>query len=358
MNLRDLRLRARALIAFRRVERELAEELAFHLERETQRQLATGLSVEDARARAHLRFGSTARAAEECRDARGTAFVDTCVRDVFYALRSFRRTPIVALTIVGTVALGLGLVAAVFTVFNAFVFRVDAVRDPGELFAVERPRTPRGERVRFTRPQYEALRRETSVFSDAFATLPDIDSRIDGRMMAGTLVTGTFFQVLGVNAALGRTLTPADDERFAARPVVVLSHRGWSRLFASDPAVIGRSLLVNGFPYEIVGVMPAGFRGLGVGPPDYWAPLSLVGQFRRIHAGREDVIGIDLVGRLKPGYRGGRLLRGSPCGIQDEPTEARSTAVLQTSRWNRGREPSRIRPRRCWCSRRSSLPSG
>ena len=104
--------------------------------------------------------------------------------------------------------------------------------------------------MRFTRPQYEALRRETSVFSDAFAMLPDIDSRIDGRMMAGTLVTGNFFQVLGVGAALGRTLTPADDERFAGRPVVVLSHRGWTRQFANDPGVLGRSLLVNGFSYQ------------------------------------------------------------------------------------------------------------
>ena len=92
---------------------------------------------------------------------------------------------------------------------------------------------------RLTRPQYDALRRETNVFSGTFAMIPDIDSRIDGRMMSGSLVTGNFFQVLGVNAALGRTLVPGDDERGAPRPVMVLSHRGWSRLFANDPAVLG-----------------------------------------------------------------------------------------------------------------------
>ena len=92
--------------------------------------------------------------------------------------------------------------------------------------------------------------------------LPDITSRIDGRMMEGHIVTGNFFQVLGVDAARGRTLTPADDARPGA-PVIVLSHNGWSRLFAGDPNVVGRSVVINGFRYEIVGVTPEGFRGLG-----------------------------------------------------------------------------------------------
>jgi predicted permease len=310
MTLRDLTLRLRALLAPRRAERELDDELAFHLEREAQRHIANGASPEEARVRARARFGSVALAADQCRDARGTALVDSTVRDILYAVRTFSRAPFAAFTIVTTVALGLGLVAVVFTFFNLFVFRVDAVRNPGELFGVERPRSPGGERVRFTRPQYDALRRETSVFSDAFAMMPDIDSRIDGRMMTGTLVTGNFFQVLGVDAALGRTLIPGDDERAAPRPVMVLSHRGWSRLFSNDPTVIGRTQLVNGFTYQIVGVMPDGFRGLDVGPPDYWAPLSLLGQFRRFHAGREDLVALDIVGRLKPGLSRAAALAG------------------------------------------------
>ena len=228
MNFRDLKLRLHAVIARRRIERDLDEELSFHLERETQKHIANGLSPAEARARARARFGSVPLAADECRDARGTAFVDDCVRDILYAFRTFRRAPLAALTIVTTVALGLGLVAVVFTFFNIFMFRVDAVRNPGELFAVERPRDPDGNSVPFTLPQYEALRRETNVFSDPFAMLDDIDSRVDGRMMAGTLVTGNFFQALGVTAALGRALTPDDDKPFAGRSVVVLSHRGWS----------------------------------------------------------------------------------------------------------------------------------
>ena len=156
--------------------------------------------------------------------------------------------------------------------------------------------------MRFTRPQYEALRRETSVFTDAFAMLPDIDSRIDGRMMAGTLVTGNFFQVLGVGAALGRTLTPADDERFAGRPVVVLSHRGWTRQFANDPGRRRPQPARQRLPYEIVGVMPEGFRGLAVGAPDYWAPLvARSASSARSMPDAKTRVGIDIVGRLKPG---------------------------------------------------------
>src|SRR5262245_56259007 len=112
MNLRDLRLRARALLAPRRVERELDEELAFHIERETAKLVASGLRPEEARAQARARFGSAAVAAEECRDARGTASLDAAAKDVVYALRTFRRAPGVSLTIVATVALGLGLAAS------------------------------------------------------------------------------------------------------------------------------------------------------------------------------------------------------------------------------------------------------
>ena len=245
MNLHRLKLRARALLAPRRVERDLDQELAFHIDRETQKHIANGSSPAEARTRAMARFGSLTVAADECRDARGTALLDSLVRDVRYACRSFRRTPLVALTIVTTVGLGLGLVAVVFTLLNACVFRVDEVRNPHELFAVERQRSANAEPESFTRAQYEALVRETGVFSDAFAKTPDIDAWIDGRRMEGPLVTGNFFHVLGVSAARGRTLTPSDDEP-GGRPAIVLSHRAWSRHFASDPGVLSRTVRVNG----------------------------------------------------------------------------------------------------------------
>jgi predicted permease len=298
MNLRDLFLRVRALVAPRRVEHELDEELAFHIEYDTQRHIANGLSAADARARALARFGPVPLAADQCRDARGTALIDDLARDVLYAFRTFRRAPLAAFTIVATVALGLGLLAAVFTFFHAFL-RADAVQNPGELFDVVRQTGPGADSsVPFTRAEYEALRRETRVFSDVAASARTTETRIDGHPVSGTLVTGNFFHVLGVQAVLGRTLTPADDELSTGRPIV-LSHRAWIKLFAGDPTVISRSVSVNGVPCEIVGVMPEDFGDL-VGPRSYWAPLALT-ELRQSHAGREDELPVDVVGRLKPG---------------------------------------------------------
>ena len=235
---------------------------------------------------------------------RRTAFVVDTVRDILYAVRTFKRAPLVAFTIVSTVALGLGLVAVAFTVLNALLLRVDAVPNVHEMFAVGRPPTSGGERQGFTRAQFDSLLRETTVFADAYAELSDVDSLVDGRLMWGTFVSGNFFQVVRVSAAIGRALTPADDGPFAEQPVMVLSHRGWDRLFARDPAVLGRRLLVNGVPFEIVGVMPKEFRGLTVAPDDYWAPLSMLGHVRPIHRGtasNQADAAVDIIGRLKPG---------------------------------------------------------
>lgn len=301
MNLRDLKLRLRAVFSPNRVERELDEELSFHIEREARRLIDDGMSPEEARMQAQARFGSITVAADECRDQRGVGFIDTTTRDVIYALRIIARAPLVSATIVVTVGLGLGLVTVWFTVLNLFLFRVDAVPDIHEMFAVERPRLENDERPRFTHPQFEAMQRETHVFSGMYAELADIDTRVDGQLMAITLVSGNAFQVLGVHAAMGRTLLPSDDDRAAPQPVVVLSDKGWERRFKRDPNVVGRSIIVGGSPYEIVGVMPKEFRGLSVGAPDLWAPLTSLAAFRPIHRGREERVGIDIVGRLRPG---------------------------------------------------------
>jgi predicted permease len=223
------------------------------------------------------------------------------MRDVRYAFRSFRRAPLVALTIVTTVGLGLGLVTVVFTILNMYVFRVDEVRNPYELFAVERRQPANAPAGGFTKAGYDELLSQTDVFSDAFAMTADIDGWIEGRRMEGPLVTGNFFQVLGVSAARGRTLTPSDDEP-GRRPVIVLSHRAWSQDFASDPGVINSTVLLNGARFDIVGVMPEGFRGLTIAAPDFWAPLALLGEFRRgSQQSSEDAAGLQVIGRLKPG---------------------------------------------------------
>jgi predicted permease len=301
MTFNDLKLRVRALLRPNRVEQELDEELAFHIEREARKLIDEGMTPAEARRRAQASFGSAALAADRCRDERGTAVIDNTIRDVQYAMRTFAKAPLAAFTIVVTVAIGLGVVAVLFTVLNALLFRVDHVPDIREMYSVERTQLAGGDGSMLTRQMFDALRAETHVFTDAYATVPDVDLHVDGRRMAVTLVTGNFFQVVRVNPVMGRAFMAADDARSGGNAVMVLSHKGWDRHFNRDPNVLGRTLLVNGAPFEIIGVTAAGFRGLEVGGPDLWAPLSQVGQFRLADRGREDAVGVEIVGRLRPG---------------------------------------------------------
>jgi hypothetical protein len=123
------------------------------------------------------------------------------------------------------------------------------------------------------------------------------------RIRAGPPVrlSGSFFHVVGVNPVMGRTFGPADDDRGGGNAVIVLSDKGWRRRFNRDPVVLGRTVLVNGAPFEIIGVMPEGFRGLEVSGPDFWAPLSRLADFRPDNRGAEDNVAVEIVGRLKPG---------------------------------------------------------
>ena len=147
----------RAVLTPGRVERDLHDELSFHIEREARKLIDQGMPPDQARAKAHARFGSTAVVADECRDQRGTAFIDNTIRDVRFALRSFRRAPLAAFTIVATVAIGLGVVAVLFTILNTFLFRADGVPDISDMYAVANGRgwpmaTSRCLRARHSRP--------------------------------------------------------------------------------------------------------------------------------------------------------------------------------------------------------------
>ena len=357
MNLRDLKLRARALCVTNRVERDLNDELQFHIERETRKLIDEGMSPGDARMKARARFGSVTVAADECRDERGTAFIDNTIGDLQYALRTFRRAPLAALTIVVTVAIGLGLVAVLFTVLNVLLFRTDAVPDITEIYAVERPQQANGDLSKFTRQRFEALRSDTNVFTEAYAALNEIDLRIDGRMMAVNLVSASFFRVARVNPIIGRALSAADDDRAGGNPVLVLSDKGWQRHFNHDPNVIGRTVLVAGAPFEIVGVMPEGFRGLEVSAPDLWAPLARVGDFVPAVRGAEDKAGIEMIGRLKPGVSRESARAQLAAWDSNQSTTTGTTDRTMSIELvpRRGTCPSLSKPSRC--SRRRSSRS-
>ena len=146
------------------------------------------------------------------RAGRGAAFIDNTLADLQYALRTFRRAPLATLTIVITVAIGLGLVAVLFTVMNVLLFRTDAVPDITEIYAVERPLQANSGLAKFTRERFAALRSDTNVFTEVYAAVNEINLRVDGRMMRGSLVSASFFRVVRVNPIIGRPLSAADDD--------------------------------------------------------------------------------------------------------------------------------------------------
>jgi putative ABC transport system permease protein len=272
--LTDLMYRVRALLRPKGMEEELDAELGFHMERQTEKYVKSGLSPEEAARRARVAFGGVEAVKEQCRDARGLAPIEALWQDIRYALRGFRRSPAFAAAVIGTIALGIGVNTAAFTIFNAYVLRPVPLQDPYSLYRFTwANRAGRGHTFNWS--EFEALRRDKQVFSAVFAGR-HLVTRINSRLAFGQLVTRDYFTVLGLGATLGRTFTSLDGSSEAgAPPVVVLSHSAWTTLFANDPTIVGRQIPIRGFPVEIIGIAPAGFTGLGEQPVDFWAPLSL-----------------------------------------------------------------------------------
>jgi predicted permease len=300
--MKDLFLRLRALLFRNRVEQELDDELAFHIEMETRKHLFAGMPPDEAARTARLHFGASPSVVKDyARDARGIGLLETVVYDIRYALRGFRRAPLFALTVIGTIAIGLGWNTAAFTLFNAAFLRPIDARDPYSLYSIGwQDRTGNGAPV--SRRQIDELRQQRPGLAGITA-MYQLRTRMDGRFASATLVDGEFFQMLGVNAALGRTLLPDDNRPQDSSPVLVLSYTAWQNRFSGAADILGRKVLIHGHPFIVVGVMPDGFTGLGHSLPDLWAPLTTLPDFEDIpNAFAPDTPApVGLAGRLKPG---------------------------------------------------------
>ena len=242
--LSDLKYRLRAIFRRNTVEDDLGDELRFHIEQETEKYVRSGVAPDQAARRARLAFGPPDSLKEGCRDARGVTTLETAWRDVRYALRGMRRAPVFASTVILTIALGIGVNTAAFTIFNAYLLRPIPVDYP--VFPVHvHVDGPDRSGHWFTWQEYQNLGRQTRVFSSAFAAR-NVVTRINGRLAFGELVTRNYFQVVGVGAARGRTLTQGDGtSEPGAPPLVVLSHTGWTALFGGDPAIVGTQVRIG-----------------------------------------------------------------------------------------------------------------
>src|SRR5258708_9765830 len=168
-----------------------------------------------------------------------------------------------------------------------------------------------GEGHDFSWPEYREFLKENPALSEALA-YRRAEARLDGRHLSGILVTAEYFRMLGVGAALGRTLFPEDYSAPGREAVIVLSYSTWQNQFASDPDIVGKKVLLRGYPFEVVGVAPLGFNGLGARPTDFWAPLTMSARFDN----GPDLFGperphvLTLVGRLEPEFSGGQARAG------------------------------------------------
>ena len=270
--------RLRALLGRQSAESELDDEMRYHLEKESERLIAAGWDAGAARLEAKRLFGNAPLYKEEVRDAWGARWLDEIVQDVRVSLRGFRRAPGFVATVVATISLGLALNTTAFTIFDTYVLKPLPIKDPATLFdTFWHDRNGRIE-SRIGWKEYQRIV-ESPVVKETFAYNIAM-VRSGEQPLIGLLFSGNAFQVLGARPQLGRLFGPADAEPPDGWPVVVLSHAAWVSKFGADSNVIGRKILINGMPLTVLGVATPDFTGIGAVPPDFWAPITMLGKLR------------------------------------------------------------------------------
>src|SRR5215216_3258754 len=238
--------------------------------------------------------------------------MDSLIKDIRFAARGLLKRPGFTVIAVLTLALGIGANTAIFSVVNATLMRTPPVSDPERLVFFFNG--PAGSV--FSYPDYVAVRDQNKVLDGLIAwggITASLNSNDQTDLVTGAIVSGNFFDVLGVRAQLGRVFSTEDDKTPGAHPVAVISQGLWQKRFAGDPNVAGRQLLLNGNTFTVIGVLPAGFDGLQFGVVrDLYVPMMMQATMRPPRAGFSGEMNPDLlqvrtnrwlfsVGRLKPG---------------------------------------------------------
>jgi predicted permease len=290
----DWWIRLRSVVRRETVERELDAELRCHFDYLVESYIQQGLSRDDAVRRASLTFGGFDQVKEAHRDARGTALVESVLRDLRYAVRQWRKSPGFTLLAMLCLGLGIGANTAIFGVLNAVMLRPMPVADPERLLLVRR-----GQGEAFSYPHYLALRDRARVLSGITATVPmesDLDVGGDSDIAVAEVVSANYAEVMGVRLSAGRWFTN-DHE-----PVAVISDSVWQRKFQRWPDVIGRTIRSESQSYTIVGVTSPEFGGV-FAPlrTDLWVPVQTRPRLAaRLNEDRAFNM-LMVFGRLRPG---------------------------------------------------------
>src|SRR5262245_820432 len=241
--------------------------------------------------------------------------MQSLLQDLRFGARMLAKKPGFTLIAIFTLALGIGMNTALFTGFN-IILRPKPIKDPHTVVRLEYRSASKG--IRFSYPDYAYFRDHAQVFSDLFASheekflLGSKTTNIEPEEIDGNFVSDNFFSTLGGGAILGRFFTPEENRVPGRDAVMVLSHHFWMRRFAGDPQIVGRTLLLNGKPFTVIGVTRPDFVGLELEMVDIWLPLMMRAEMATVYFediaakdrdwfGRQDFQWLDLCARLKPG---------------------------------------------------------
>jgi predicted permease len=284
----------RWLFGRRSFERDMAEEIRFHVERRAQDLARKGIPEAEAKRRAQLEFGGMESWKEECREAGGYRPLDELRADLRYGIRTLARSPSFALAAILSLAIGIGVNTAIFSLIDAVWMRPMAVPDEGRVTRLFTT-SPQESQDWFSWPEYLEFSRQSRSFSGVVAVggRGARMRRADGTFELLTInaVSENFFSTLGVKAAVGRLFTPEDGHALTERPVVALGYRFWQRHYGGDPSIAGRQIRLEGQGNQqllltVCGILPAAFGGINPSddrdiwmPPQTFAALRGAGDF-------------------------------------------------------------------------------
>jgi predicted permease len=288
------------------MEEELEKELRFHLDQHTSDLIAQGLDPEEARRRASLALGGPEQVKEQCRDARGTRWLEDLGQDLRYGVRLLLRSP--GFSVLATLCLtfGIGGATTVFSWVEGILLRpFPAVANQDRLVAITG--TDRGGRTNVSWPDFQDFQRdctlvEAFIADRIFGTTLSIGDRAERA--TGSAVSANYFRALRVQPIMGRGFEPGEDSGRNAHPVTVISYQAWQDRYHGDPAIIGKNQMLNGVQHTIIGVAPEGFYGTFVGYSfQFWVPASMeeifdAGGYKLEDRGARWIEGFAL---LKPG---------------------------------------------------------
>jgi putative ABC transport system permease protein len=296
---------------------EVDEEIRFHMERQIEANLVAGMSPAEARRRAAISFGGREHTREECRQQRPSWSLELLLRDIRYAVRGLLRNPGFAAVAVLTLALAIGANSTIFSLLSQALMRALPVQDPDQLvvlsFAGAAPGHTQseggsapGHRHEFSYAMYRDLRDQNTALSGLIAAAPagvGVVWNGHAEPLSAEMVSGNYFEMLGVRPAVGRLFVASDEGAEGANPIGVLNFDYWKSHLAEAP-VEGRTLLINGSPFTIAGVAAPGFHSMVWGRlPDIYVPITMqrIVQPDWTYIKDRKAYWIDIIGRLRPG---------------------------------------------------------